>query len=203
MAATGNETPEAALHEGRAGEPRTSTSARRLGMRLFLASLGMLFGGALVGYLVIRLRAPEWPPQGTAALPTGLWISTALVLLLSAALVMAERAIRAGRARGLTRFLSLALGLAIAFLGAQLSNWMQMAADSALPQQSLAAFGFWILTVLHAVHVLLGLVPLVFVLVRAADGRYTTAEHEGVHLLAMYWHFLAATWMVILTVLLV
>jgi cytochrome c oxidase subunit 3 len=167
-------------------------------MRLFLASLGMLFGGALVGYLVIRLRAPEWP---AAALPTGLWISTALALLLSAALVMAERAIRAGRARGLTWLLALALGLAIAFLGTQLSNWMQMAADNTLPQQSLAAFGFWILTALHAVHVLLGLVPLVFVLVRAAGGRYTTADHEGVHLLAMYWHFLAVTWLAILVVL--
>jgi cytochrome c oxidase subunit 3 len=167
-------------------------------MRLFLASLGMLFGGALVGYLVIRLRSSEWP---AAALPAGLWISTALALLLSAALVMAERAIRSGRARGLTWLLALALGLAIAFLGAQLGNWMQMAADSALPQQSLAAFGFWILTVLHAAHVLLGLVPLVVVLLRAAGGRYTTADHEGVHLLAMYWHFLAATWVVILAVL--
>lgn len=198
MAATRNETPEAALHGGRAGEPRTSTSASRLAMRLFLASLGMLFGGALVGYLVIRLRAPEW---AAAALPAGLWISTALALLLSAALVMAERAIRSGRARGLTRLLSLALGLAIAFLAAQLSNWMQMAAANTLPQQSLAAFGFWILTVLHAAHVLLGLVPLVFVLVRAVGGRYTTADHEGVHLLAMYWHFLAVTWIAILAVL--
>ncbi len=199
MAADGNETPEAAVHGGRAVKPpRPSASARRLGMRLFLASLGMLFGGALVGYLVIRLRAPEWP---AAALPAGLWISTALVLLLSGVLVMAERAIRAGGARGLTRLLALALGLAIAFLAAQLGNWMQMAADNTLPQQSLAAFGFWILTVLHAVHVLLGLVPLVFVLVRAAGGRYTAADHEGVNLLAMYWHFLAVTWLAILAVL--
>jgi cytochrome c oxidase subunit 3 len=167
-------------------------------MRLFLASLGMLFGGALVGYLVVRLRAPEWPAVG---LPAGLWVSTALVLLLSAALVTAERAIRGGRARGLTWLLALALALALGFLGAQLRNWMQLAADSALPQQSLAAFGFWILTVLHAVHVLLGLVPLVFVLLRAGGGRYTAADHEGVHLVSMYWHFLAITWIAILAVL--
>jgi cytochrome c oxidase subunit 3 len=167
-------------------------------MRLFLASLGMLFGGALVGYLVVRLRAPEWP---AFALPAGLWVSTALVLLLSAALVTAERAIRGGRARGLTWLLALALALALAFLGAQLGNWMRLAADSALPQQSLAAFGFWILTVLHALHVLLGLVPLVFVLLRAGGGRYTAADHEGVQLVSMYWHFLAITWIAILAVL--
>lgn len=201
MAATRNGTPEAALHEGTDGKPRASASARRLGMRLFLASLGMLFAGALVGYLVVRLRSPEWPPPGSAGLPGGLWISTVLVLLLSLTLVLAERAVRADRGRDLTRLLSVALILAVAFLGAQLANWMQMAADSALPQQSLAAFGFWILTVLHAAHVLLGLVPLIFVLLRAGGGRYTAGDHEGVHLLAMYWHFLAATWIAILVVL--
>lgn len=198
MAASRDGAPASTRSRGRAGWPPSSVSPRRLGMRLFLASLGMLFGGALVGYLVIRLRAPEWP---AAALPAGVWIATALVLLLSATLVMAERAVRAGRARALTGLVVLALGFAVAFLGTQLYNWMQMAADSALPQQSLANFGFWILTVLHGAHVLLGLVPLVFVLVRAAGGRYTAADHEGVHLLSMYWHFLAVAWVAILVVL--
>ena len=170
-------------------------------MRLFLASLGMLFGGSVVGYLVIRLRAPEWPPPGSTGLPGGLWISTLVLVLLSAALVLAERAARDDRTRDLTRLLWVTLLLAIAFLAAQVVNWMHMAADSVTPQQSLLAFGFWVLTFLHAAHVLLGLIPLVFVALRAGGGRYTGADQEGVHLVAMYWHFLLATWIAIFAVL--
>lgn len=202
MAAEGNETPEAAVHGGQAGKPpRPSTSASRLGMRLFLASLGMLFGGSLVGYLVIRLRAPEWPPPGSGGLPPGLWLSTGLVLALGLAMVLGERAVRAGRTAALARWLALALVLAVAFLAAQVGNWMTMAAGAFFPQQSLASFGFYVLTFLHAVHVLFGLVPLVFTWLRASRGRYTAADHEGVHLVGMYWHFLAVTWVAIFVVL--
>lgn len=176
-------------------------SARGLGMRLFLASLGMLFGGSLVGYLVVRLRASEWPPAGSQGLPPGLWLSTVIVLLLSLAMVLAERAARGGRRSGVVRWLVLALVLAVGFLVAQVGNWVAMAAGGFFPQQSLAAFGFYVLTFLHAVHVLAGLVPLVFTAVRAHRGRYLAGDHEGVHLVGMYWHFLAATWLAIFAVL--
>ena len=48
-----------------AGEINALAERRRFGMWLFLASLGMLFGGSLVGFIVIRSRAPEWPPAGS------------------------------------------------------------------------------------------------------------------------------------------
>lgn len=186
--------------EGGGGAPRRA-SVRRLGMRLFLASLGMLFAGSLVGYLAIRLRAPAWPPSGSQGLPAGLWWSTALVLLASAFMVVGERAVRRGRISALTGWLGLALALTVAFLAAQVGNWMQMAADGMFPQQSLAAFGFYLLTFLHAAHVLGGLVPMVVTLVRSRQGRYSAVDHEGVELLGMYWHFLAVTWVAIFAVL--
>lgn len=192
------ETAEPVGTEGGRGAP---VSARRLGMRLFLASLSMLFGGSLVGYLVVRLRASEWLPAGSQGLPPGLWLSTAIVGLLSLAMVLAERAARSGRRGGVTRWLVVALVLAVAFLAAQIGNWAAMASGGFFPQQSLAAFGFYVLTFLHAVHVLAGLVPLVFIAVRAYRGRYGTGDYEGIHLVGMYWHFLAVTWIAIFAVL--
>ncbi len=76
-----------------------------MGTWLLIASLGMLFGAALVGYLVIRLRAPEWPPPGSPSLPGGVWISTALLAALSAVLILAERSVREGRVASLSRML--------------------------------------------------------------------------------------------------
>jgi cytochrome c oxidase subunit 3 len=176
-------------------------SSRRLGMWLFLASLGMLFAAALVGFLVVRLRAAEWPPPGSPELPAGLWLSTAILAVQSLVLVVAERAARSGANERLWRMLGGSLVLAVAFLGSQVANWMRMAATYDAAQQSLFTFGFYLLTVLHALHVVGGLVPLVLVVYRARGGRYTPDDYEGVHLVAMYWHFLALAWVAILAVL--
>jgi len=172
-------------------------------MWLLLASLGMLFGATLVGFLVLRLRAEQWPPPGSPPLPGGLWVSTGLLIVLSLALVMAVRAVRAGRTSVLNRMLGVSVLLAVAFLVAQISNWMRMAAHSVLPDQSLFVWFFYLLTILHAAHVLFGLVPLLLVTVRARAGRYAAENHETIHLVGMYWHFLMVTWVAIIVVLLI
>jgi cytochrome c oxidase subunit 3 len=183
----------------RISEP--SSSMGRMGMWLFLAALAMLFGAALVGYLVIRSRAPEWPPPGSPALPAGLWISTALLVLQSVLLAFGERSIRVGRLAGGARMLGAGMLVGVAFLGAQAANWMRMAADNVLPETSLLIWGFYVLSFLHAAHVLAGIVPMVLITLRARRGRYTATNYEGVHLVGMYSHFLLATWIVILVVL--
>ena len=170
-------------------------------MWLLLASLGMLFGASLVGFLVLRLRAEQWPPPGTPPLPGGLLVSTGLLIVLSLALTMAVRAARAGRMSALNRMLGVSVLLAVAFLVAQISNWMRMAAHSVLPDQSLLVWFFFLLTILHAAHVFVGLIPLFVVAVRARAGRYTPEDHETIHLVGMYWHFLLVTWIAILIVL--
>ncbi len=181
--------------------PAPPASYRRMGMWLLLASLGMLFGAVLVGFLILRARAQHWPPLGAPSLPGGLWISTALLLILSVTLVLAERAAREGRRASLDRMLLVAVLLAIAFLMVQASNWMRMAASSVLPDENLLVWFFYVLTILHAAHVVFGLIPLVVVSVRARAGRYNAEEHESIHLVGMYWHFLLATWIAILIIL--
>jgi cytochrome c oxidase subunit 3 len=175
-------------------------SFRRMGMWLLLASLGMLFGASLVGFLILRSRADQWPPPGSPPLPGGLWISTALLVVLSAVLVLAERAARSGRLASLNRMLGTSVLLAMAFLAAQISNWMRMAAHSVLPGESLFVWFFYLLTILHAAHVLFGLIPLLLVTVRARHGRYTAENRESIHLVGMYWHFLLVTWVAIMVV---
>ena len=176
---------------------------RRMGMWLLLASLGMLFGASLVGFLVLRMRAEQWPPTGSPPLPGGLWISTGLLIVLSMVLVIAARAAQRGRLSALNRMLGVSVLLAVAFLVAQISNWMRMAANNVLPDQSLFVWFFYLLTILHSAHVLFGLVPLVVVAFRAHAGRYTPENCETVHLVGMYWHFLLVTWIAIFIALLI
>jgi len=176
-------------------------SFRRMGMWLLLASLGMLFGASLVGFLVLRVRAEQWPPPGTPTMPGGVWVSTALLVMLSFILILAGRAAREGRVSVLARMLSISVLLGLAFLFAQISNWMRMATNSVPPDENLLVWFFYSLTILHAAHVLFGLIPLIVVTVRSRAGRYTAEEHESIHLVGMYWHFLLVTWVAILIVL--
>ena len=192
------------LNRTELGSSATPPAAfRRMGMWLLLASLGMLFGASLVGFLVLRMRAEQWPPPGTPPLPGGLWVSTGLLIILSLALVMAVRAARSGRLPTLKRMLGVSVLLAGAFLAAQISNWVRMAANNVLPDQSLFVWFFYLLTILHAAHVLFGLVPMVMVTLRARAGRYTPEDHETIHLVGMYWHFLLITWVAIIIVFLI
>jgi cytochrome c oxidase subunit 3 len=172
---------------------RAGISPRRLGLRLLLLSLGILFAAALAGYLIIRSRAQVWPPPGSPALPGGLWVSTAILAVLSAVLVMAVGQARAGRASETARLLAAATALGAAFLVAQAANWLRL---DAAAERTMLVFGFWMLTVLHALHVLGGLVPLAIATARAGRGRYLS-DPEPVELVASYWHFLGVTWLAI------
>ena len=168
-------------------------SPRRLGMRLLLLSLGILFAAALAGYLIIRSRAAVWPPPGSPELPGGLWASTAILVVLSAVLVMAVGRARAGRASETARRLAAATALGGAFLVAQAANWLRI---DAAADRTMLVFGFWMLTVLHALHVLGGLLPLAITTACAGRGRYLN-DPEPVELVANYWHFLGLTWLAI------
>ena len=68
---------------------------------------------------------------------------------------------------------------------------MEMTANS-----SLYGFTFYMLTGLHGVQVIGGLIPLAVVTFQAFRGRYTATDHRGVTYGAMYWHFLDGMWLV-------
>ncbi len=190
-----------AVADDSAAETTALAERRRFGMWLFLASLGMLFAGCLVGFLVIRLRAPEWPPAGSPGLPAAFWVSTVLLAMISILLIAAERAVGSGRNAQLTRLLAAASLVGIAFVLSQVSGWARLAAASELPQNNLYLFGVYVLSFLHVLHVIGGLVPLVWVALRSKAGRYTATDHEAVIDVAMYWHFLGVVWLGILAVL--
>jgi cytochrome c oxidase subunit 3 len=183
------------------GSPRPQIN--RLGMRLFLASLTMLFGAGILGHLIIRFRLPEWPPAGSPNLPSGMWISTAILALISAVLALAERETGRDRVASLRQVLYAALGLALGFLAMQWVNWNAMAGAVASTGQNMFSFTFWSLTVLHGFHVVGGLVPLGVAAWRAPSGRYGAVNPLPIHNLALYWHFLGVTWIGIVLVLVV
>ncbi len=179
------------------GEP-----AGTLIVALVLASVTMAFGVAVALYLYTWAAAPHWPPPGAPRLPPGLWLSTALLIASGGTMVVALRAARNGRWRRLRRAIAATLVLGVGFLVTQTLNWGVAVAAHMPPGASLYAATFYVLTGLHAAHVLGGLVPLTLVTARAWRGLYSPAHHIGVKWMAMYWHFLGIVWIVLYGVLL-
>jgi cytochrome c oxidase subunit 3 len=181
--------------------------AGRLGMLLFLVSLGMLFAASVIGYVVVRAERGGTPVD-LPPLPRLLWLSTVLLLGTSASMQLAVAAARRGRDEPLVRYLVATIGLSLAFLVVQTVCWWQwLEAVGDLWSRSepyrIALAGFYVFTGVHALHVLGGLAALGFVTVRAERGRYTAEHHPGVLFTAWYWHFLDAVWLVLFATLLI
>jgi cytochrome c oxidase subunit 3 len=181
--------------------PEPVPGAANLFMGCFLAALTMLFAASIILYLFVRHGAPQWPPPGAPPLPRSLWFSTGLILVSSITI----QAALAGIARDNRRVLSIGLGLtlllALGFIASQSVGWAALyASEMSQPVKQFVAT-FMILTVLHALHVLGGVIPLVVCTVSAMQQRYSSHNYQGVKNLVHYWHFLGGVWVVLFAVL--
>ena len=138
----------------------SGVSPKQLAMFVLFGSLTMLFGASVVGYLITRSQNDVWKTASMPGLPLGLVASTILLGGLSVAMHVALRAVRQNRFDALQRALTVALLVGIAFVVGQAENWRSMyAAAIASDARTLYAFTFYMLTGLHALHVLGGFVP--------------------------------------------
>lgn len=191
---------EGVLADERIGTP--SLPSAKIGLGVFLAVAGSLFALFISAYSM-RMAVFDWR---SLPVPRLLWFNTAVLILSSGAL---QWAVIAARRNDSDRNDSdnvliglLAAGIsAIVFLIGQLLAWQQLnAAGYALAANVANAF-FYLLTAVHGVHVLGGLVALGRTTAKAWRGVALPQLRLGVELCAMYWHFLLLVWLVLLALL--
>ena len=181
-------------------DARQRHAAGVFGMWLFLITLAMLFGASILGYLVVRVNAdPTEPfvPEDAPALPHLLLVSTVALVASSYTMHRTTRAVRQGMQAVAARMAGITLVLALAFLLLQAWAWIDLWRQNLRIDDGLYAWTFYVLTALHALHVIGGLIPLGVVWWRAGHGRYSPQHPEGVVYCAMYWHFLDAVWLLL------
>jgi len=178
-----------------------------VGMWLFLASLAMLFAASMVGYLIIRLTGSNAPPLGESQLtvPLSLWVSTALMLLSSLSIHRALVKVRREKLKATKTMLVVTSLLALGFVVLQGPALIQLLGDhQAAMEKDVFLFGLiFFLILLHAAHVLGGLIPLAVVTVKSFSNRYDHEYHGPILYTTMYWHFLDAVWVIMFVVFLV
>ncbi|HEX4797062.1 MAG TPA: cytochrome c oxidase subunit 3 [Humisphaera sp.] len=190
----------------REGSPQLTT----IGVWLFLASLTMLFAASLVGYILIRLNSANNPqagreavPLGTLHLPRELWISTCLVIGVSFALWRATDAVQHEHQLPFRLWLGIALILAAGFIAVQspaMARLLSMHKTLQSSTSGTALYGLvFVLILLHALHVVGGIIALVRIVVRGMQGRYDHEHYSPVRHATLYWHFLDIVWIVMFT----
>ena len=188
------------LHEPKNVERTTSlpsVSMRQMGMIVLFCSLSVLFTASIVAFWFTRLSAINYRAPGLPDLPRGLALSTLLISLTSLCIWQAQLSIKRNQLEALKRWLLAAGALASLFLLTQTANWFAMRPPS--DANSLYLATFFLLTGVHALHVLGGFVPLGFVIHHAVRRQYSSSNHEGLSLCAQYWHFLGGVWLVLVS----
>jgi len=180
---------------------RVPPAAATVGMWLFLAALTMLFGATMIGYAIIRSRSTSAAALGTLHLPPLLWLSTAVMLLASVTIHRALSAVRLERQAQFRQELVLTCGLAALFVIVQTPSMWQLLhshsiAAATTPQGIRLYQLIFSLILIHALHVLGGIVGLAVTTAHAFQHRYDHEHYNGVKHAAMYWHFLDGVWIV-------
>ncbi|RZT36280.1 cytochrome c oxidase subunit 3 [Cupriavidus agavae] len=165
-----------------------------IGLWVFMGVVTSLFALFLTAY-VMRMESPDWH---RIALPWQVWLSTALLAAASVAMGVAARAARAARMADARRALRLGGLGAAAFVGSQLWAWAALQAMHVGVAGNPAGSFFYLLTAMHGLHMIGGLIGF---LVVAADRGSGARTQLRIVLCARYWHFLLAVWLVLLATL--
>jgi cytochrome c oxidase subunit 3 len=199
--------------QGKRG-PRERLSRARIGIFFTLCVIIMFFIGLIGADLVTKanghfdahgIYVMEWH---AIAIPRILWINTALLLIST---ITAEAARRrmfrehdlmeewlglgrpiSGRA---TAWLSVTLVFGLAFVAGQWQAWREIASRHILIRQNPSSKFFYLLTVSHAVHLVIGIGALAAALIVLQRSRQIATRQVVVDTTVWYWHTMGVLWL--------
>ena len=181
--------PAEVIHSG--GAARMTTL--RAGLWLFLAVVTALFALLSSAYFG-RMSMPDWTPLQE---PRLLWLNTGLLVLSSLAMQWAATSAHRERTAGVRAGLVTGGVLAVAFLAGQIVAWQQLSKLGYFATANPAYAFFYVITALHALHIMGGLVVLGVAADNAWRSDNAAAMRRAARLCAIYWHFLLVVWAVL------
>jgi cytochrome c oxidase subunit 3 len=179
------------------GTGASSLPAATIGLSVFLAVVGSLFALFISAYFM-RMQVADWAQMPA---PKLLWFNTGVLILSSVALQYAQLAARRGRMKDVGDGLIAGGLFAFTFLVGQLLAWKQLNAEGYFLATNPANAFFYLLTGLHGLHLLGGLVALVLTADKVWRGFDLGQMRLSVKLCAIYWHFLLLLWLVLFSLL--
>lgn len=169
-----------------------NVSAKKLGLLVFIAIVISFFSLFISAY-AIRMDIPDWRPLTE---PKVLWFNT--LLLVASSIAMQWSQVAAGKGQLKNAHFGMLLGgaTAIGFLFGQLIAWRELVAAGAYVYSNPANAFFYVITALHGLHLLGGLLVLGHAVVASWRVDFDTSRlRQSIELCTIYWHFLLLMWL--------
>ena len=195
-------------------------AAATLGMWAFLATEVMFFGALFLLYSIYRAGYQDAFAAASAHLSRWLGGVNTLVLLTSSfTMALAVHYARLGDNRRVARFVLLTIVFGGGFLGIKAYEWTHEITHGLVPgsrfrhdlfptpdhvgtvgpssfsqHAELFYLAYFLMTGLHATHMVVGLGLLLWLAAAARRGRFTPQYNTPVDLVGLYWHFVDVVW---------
>jgi len=178
-----------------------------LGMWVFLTTEVLFFGGLFVTYAVYRSFYPAAFSAASHELDILLGgINTAVLITSSLTMALAVHAAQLGHRRLLMIFLVVTMALGTVFLGIKAVEYYHKFAEHHVPgatfqfehehQRHAQIFFslYFIMTGLHAIHMIIGLAIMTWMLWWSWRGTITAEYYSPIEVSGLYWHFVDIVW---------
>ena len=171
----------------------SSRLAKKLALRVFLAVVAVLFMLLIIAYGG-RMTYEDWRPAPQLRL---LWANTFALILSSVALQWAQYSVRRGHMDAMRVGLLAAGAFTFVFLFGQVLAWRQLGTMVYFEVTNPAIAFFYLITGLHGLHLLGGLVAWGRTVARVWGNFDVAKITQSVELCTVYWHFLLLVWLVL------
>lgn len=179
-------------------EQRKKIHPHKFTLWIGIGGILMMFAGLTSAYIVKRNQA-NWV---TFDLPSAFWYSTAAVILSSITLYVAGRSFKQ---REMAKYRSLMLTtiiLGALFIVLQIVGFKQLMGREITMTGNVSFSFLYVIVILHAVHVIGGLIALLVLFIKAFRGNVRSYNSVPVEVCSTYWHFVDILWVYLLIFLL-
>lgn len=169
----------------------------RIAMWLGIISVLMLFVALTSAYIIRQSDkntgglAKDWFPL---QIPSALWVTTGAILISSLTFELARRTLKKNQYTQFRNWIVITTALGAIFLIGQVIAWRQLAGQGIYLSSHPHSSFFYILSGLHALHLIGGIIALVYVTLAAVKLRITARKRNAVEVTSLYWHFLDGLW---------
>ncbi len=185
--------------------PHRDDVGSKMGMWLFLFTELILFGGLFIVYAVYRFQHPDGFRLGAVELDTLVGtVNTIILLTSSLTIAMSITALQQGRKHLSLALIGTTLVFAAAFLVNKYFEWGHKFEIglypgspqlTGKPQGEILYFGlYYVMTGLHALHVIIGMAVLAVVMVFVARGSVNKDSYVKLEAGGLYWHLVDIIW---------
>jgi cytochrome c oxidase subunit 3 len=181
--------------------------AGSLGMWAFLVTEIMFFGGVFACYAIYRTMYPLAFGEASKHLNLVLGATNTAVLICSSlTMVLAVQSAQQGKRKQLMMFLVLTILLGSAFLGIKSFEYAHKFHEHLFPGSTFTFEGphapqaqiffsfYFVMTGLHALHMIIGIGVLFVLLMQAKRGKFTSEYYSPIDVAGLYWHFVDVVW---------